>query len=138
MAAHHEPPAQPTAISDSIAGATGAVMRPQYMGRDMKFFPVTEGELDSFGSMNLEANVFLAVGTGLISIAIGIAANHLFADKPSAAADVLCYFGCPILVLVGIVALWLCRKLTQKRDAIWDKIVKSTPSSDVNRPNVFD
>jgi hypothetical protein len=122
------PPTEPTNASPA-----GAVMRPLYMGRDMKFFPVTESELDSFGSMNLEANVFLAVGTSLISASVGIGANHGFAEKSTPAGEVLFYFGCPVLILLGLVALWLCRKLVIKRDAIWNKIV-SAPAGEINRP----
>jgi hypothetical protein len=109
-------------------------MRPRYMGRDMKFFPVTEGELDSFGAMNMEANVYLAVGTGLISGALGIIANHVFADKPTAAGNILCFVIVPLLTVLGCAAFWLCRKLLLKRDAIWQRIVDSSAEKEAQDP----
>jgi hypothetical protein len=116
----------PTSENTLSTTGKGAAVQNYYFTRSMNFFPVTDSEMDSFGSLNMEANICLAVGIGLISLAGGIAITHAFTEKTSAAENILCYFGAPLLIVLGMVALWACRKFTQRRDRLWAKVVASS------------
>ena len=38
----------------------------------MNFYPISEAELETFGTMNVLTNVLLAVGVGFVTAGIGI------------------------------------------------------------------
>ena len=113
----------------AAAAATGALVQSFYAVRDMRIYPVAEHELESLTTMNMLNTALLAVGIGLISLAIGIAANYAFAEKITPEGDVLTKFGAPILAVLGIVAFLFCGFTLKKRNAIWDTIRSESKST---------
>lgn len=93
--------------------------------RSMLFYPVTESELESFGTMNMLTNTLFTIGVGLITLAIGIAVNAGFEEKLSPAGAALTVFVAPAFGVIGFAFLCVCLVIRRKRDAAWDRIKTS-------------
>lgn len=70
-----------TDTSVTSATSSGATVESYYARRNMNIYPVAEHELDSIQTMNMLTTVLFSVGTGLVSIGIGVLATYAFTDK---------------------------------------------------------
>jgi hypothetical protein len=118
-----ETPVRPPVSTDAARGAT---VQSYYAVREMKIYPVAEHELDALTTMNTLTTVLFTVGTGLISLAVGIWVTALFTEKVTPAGDVLSKFGAWVLVALGILCLLLTCWTGAKRRATWAKIIRES------------
>ena len=110
-------------ISSVSTTAPGAVVQIFTTERAVRFYPITESELKSIGSMDALANTLLAIGVGLISLALGGWINAVFSEKLTASGQIMVYAFAPILAVVGAIVLWLCHKTYKSRSTSWQHIL---------------
>ena len=114
----------------SNSALTGATMRPQYMGRTMTTYPVSEPEMEQISSLNAQVTVRFSVATFLFGLAASIWTNAMFANELTAAGYLATYYVAPLLLLfslgyaIGGVVAW------RKRGNAWEKI--KTDAAPVN------
>jgi hypothetical protein len=88
----------------------GATISSEYVGRKVRVYAVLDTELREVAFFNTLANIFLSVGSGLFSIAVGIWIGATFADRPTPEGTVLAHFMAPVLCVLAVacggIALW--------------------------------
>jgi hypothetical protein len=80
---------------------TGATMRPQYMGRIMTTYPISEPELENISSLNAQVTVRFAVASALFALAAGIWTNAIFATEMTPAGHLATIFVAPLLLVAS-------------------------------------
>lgn len=81
---------------------SGATMRPQYMGRTMTTYPVSEPEMDQISMLSAQVTVRFSVASFLLALAAGIWTNAVFATEMTAAGQLASYFVAPLLLLFSV------------------------------------
>jgi ABC-type glycerol-3-phosphate transport system permease component len=113
------PDTQPVSASTTL----GATVQSYYAQRNMNIYPVAEHELESLSLMSTLNQALVAIGIGLISLAVGVFVTYAFSETVTPEGNVLTKLVAPLLVLFGVVALGLCKWTLNKRRMIWGRIV---------------
>ncbi|MGY8704776.1 hypothetical protein RAD16_03405 [Bradyrhizobium sp. 18BD] len=106
-------------FSDATAGAA---MRPQYMGRTVTTYPVSESEMEHISSLNDQVTTRFSLASFHAALAAGIWTNAAFATEMSSLAYLFTYFVAPFLLAnaIGwIIAGFIARS---KKASAWEKI----------------
>jgi hypothetical protein len=101
-------------------------MRPHYMGRVMKTYPISEPELENISTLDSQVTVRFAVGSALLTFAIGIWTNALFAKEMTAQGQLAVEFVAPLLLVfaIGFAVAGLVSR--QHRKSVWDRIKRDS------------
>jgi hypothetical protein len=113
-------PINPPSFSDHVP--SGATMRPQYMGRTMVTYPVSEPEMDQISSLSAQVTARFSVATLLLGLAASIWTNAVFVNEMTPAGQLASYYAAPILLLFAAgyaIGGYLARR---KRSSAWEKI----------------
>jgi hypothetical protein len=113
------PDSLPVPIGDGLSGAT---MRPQYMGRIMTTYPVSEPELENISTLNEQVTIRFSVASFLLALALGIWTHTIFATEMTPAGQLASVFVAPLLLafaagyaIAGIIA-------RRNRKSAWARI----------------
>ena len=82
----------------------GAVFHTYHMGRTVRIYPITEGELKTISIMNTLAIVFFSIGSALLSFALGIIVNCAIDGQLTEVANTLLRVVAPICGVLGIIS----------------------------------
>jgi hypothetical protein len=115
MAETHTPP-----VSAEVP--RGAIVTTAYVERQVKVLAVLENEVNSFSIFNTLTTAFVSAGTSLISIAAGISASGMFAEKLTPEGVVLFHFGAPLLCAFGLLMYYLANWAYRTRKSTLDAI----------------
>lgn len=86
----------PTNSDDFPSGAT---MRPQYMGRTMTTYPVSEPEMEQISSLSAQITTRFSVATLLLGLAASIWTNAMFVTALTPAGQLASQYVAPLLLL---------------------------------------
>jgi hypothetical protein len=103
-------------------GSSGATMRPQYMGRIMTTYPVSEPELENISTLSSQITARLSVASFLLALALGIWTSAIFATELTPAGNLASVFVAPLLLLFAVgygVAAFISRR---NRASAWERI----------------
>jgi hypothetical protein len=97
-------------------------MRPQYMGRLMTTYPVSEPELENIAILNTQVTTRFSVASFLLALALGIWTNAIFATDMTPAGQLASTFVAPLLLLFSLgyaVGGFMSRR---SRHSAWERI----------------
>lgn len=97
-------------------------MRPQYMGRTMTTYPVSEPEMDQISSLSAQVTTRYAVASSLLALAAGIWTNAVFSSQLTAAGELATKFVAPLLLLFAIGYGVAGYRARQNRASAWERI----------------
>lgn len=100
-----------------VDSSTTAVVRLIYVEREARALPIFESELNIISSMNRQATLFSAVGSALLSYAVGIWTNAMFAGELTQRAELMTTEVAPGLVFLscGFFGLFAWTHLKHRR-----------------------
>jgi hypothetical protein len=101
---------------------TGATMRPQYMGRTMTTYPVSEPEMEQISSLNAQVTTRFSVATLLLGLGTSIWTNAIFVSDMTPAGELASRYIAPLLLLFAAgyaVGGYLARR---NRASVWERI----------------
>jgi hypothetical protein len=101
---------------------SGATMRPQYMGRTMNCYPVSEPEMEHISSLNALAAAGFSAGTFLLAMGASIWINASFYTELTAEAKVAAKYVAPLLVVFSIICAFGGIWAQRKRKSAWGQI----------------
>ena len=100
----------------------GATMRPQYMGRTMTTYPVSEPEMDQISILSAQVTTRFTVASFLFALGAGIWTNAMFATDLTPEGRLASHYVAPLLLVFSIgfaiAGLWARRN----RTSTWAKI----------------
>jgi hypothetical protein len=108
----------------SLSGGVpaGATMQTQYMGRIMTTYPISEPELENIATLDTQVTIRFTVAGSLLSLAMGIWTNAIFAKELTAAGQLASEFVAPLLLVFALgyaIAGFMSRR---NRRSAWQRI----------------
>jgi hypothetical protein len=101
---------------------SGATMRPQYMGRTMTTYPVSEPEMEQISSLSAQVTTRFSVATLLLGLGASIWINAVFATDLTPAGQLASQYVAPLLLLfsAGYAAGGIIAR--RNRASAWERI----------------
>jgi hypothetical protein len=106
----------------------GSSVLPLYVERRMRVFAITESEFASVSTLNAQTNVFLSVGTAILTAAASIWVNAIFYTDVPPAAYVAKAFVAPVGILVALAFYYLAYSAHKSRTSTWENIMAESAS----------
>jgi hypothetical protein len=120
---------------------SGATMRPQYMGRVMNTYLVSEPEMENISSLSAQSTARFSISTLLLGLAASVWINAIFYSELTPDAKVACYYVAPLLLVFSAVfvigGIWAQHKRRNAWQRIKDESIPLqavTPARDLIAP----
>jgi hypothetical protein len=112
-------------------GSKGSTVRTLHMERTMKFYPISESELNSITIFNSVATIFFSLATGLVTFIAGLWGNVVVAGTITAESKAIVgivSIVCGILAAAcGAIGLWGWRSRNSEFRKISDESAAAYP-----------
>ncbi len=112
--------------SGHVPTARGATVDPTYIAREVKVYAVLENEVKSIAMFNTLSTALFSLSAGFFFCAVGIWANAAFAEKLTAAGEILKSFIAPGLCVLALMSAIGGYLVHNKSGSTWDSIRKES------------